>query len=342
MINNAELLPKSNILVVDDTPDNLRVLSSIFKVRGYEVRKALDAKMALIACEKLLPDIILLDINMPEMNGYQLCEYLKSRKETQDIPIIFISALTDAFDIVKGFKCGGSDYITKPFHVEEVVVRVENQLTLQRLQMQLKKQNSRLREEIKKRRYAEQALQEANERLQQIACLDGLTAISNRRHFNDCLNREWLRAAREQFSLSLILCDVDYFKLYNDAYGHLAGDTCLHQIAQAIKAAIKRPADLVARYGGEEFVVLLPNTNLAGAEQVARNIQFEVQQLKISHSHSRVSNFITVSLGISAKNPYGQQSPEILIKEADNALYRAKEEGRNRYCAYLEHPLSLT
>ena len=236
MINNAELLPKSNILVVDDTPDNLRVLSSIFKVRGYEVRKALDAKVALIACEKLLPDIILLDINMPEMNGYQLCEYLKTRKETQEIPIIFISALTDALDIVKAFKCGGSDYITKPFQVEEVVVRVENQLTLQRLRMELKKQNSRLREEIKKRRYAEQALQEANEKLHQIACLDGLTAISNRRHFNDCLNREWLRAAREQFSLSLILCDVDYFKLFNDAYGHLAGDTCLHQIAQQLKA----------------------------------------------------------------------------------------------------------
>ncbi|HEY9810304.1 MAG TPA: PleD family two-component system response regulator [Halomicronema sp.] len=341
MNKNSEPIRKSSILVVDDTPDNLRVLSSIFKMRGYEVRKALDGKLALMACEKLLPDIILLDINMPGMNGYELCKCLKANEKTRHIPIIFISALAEVFDIVKAFDCGGSDYITKPFYLEEVVVRVENQLTIQKLQIQLQHQNNLLLEEIEKRRFAEEALQKANEKLQKIASLDALTEIANRRHFNECLSREWLRAIREQIPISLIICDVDYFKLYNDAYGHLAGDNCLHQIAQVIKGSIKRPADLVARYGGEEFVVLLPNTNLAGAEQVARNIQFEIQKLKIAHAHSSVSEYITLSLGISAKIPDSQQSPEVLIKESDNALYRAKDNGRNCFCVYLDDVANL-
>ncbi|OCR02228.1 diguanylate cyclase response regulator [Oscillatoriales cyanobacterium USR001] len=333
MSKDIETSQKNNILIVDDTPDNLRVLSSMLvNERGYHVRKALNGQIALIACEKTLPDLILLDINMPEMNGYELCTYLKQKEKTRDIPIIFISALDDVLDIIKAFHVGGSDYITKPFYVEEVLVRIENQLTIKRLQKQLKEQNNLLIEEIEKRREAEQALRTANEKLQHLASSDKLTGISNRRHLDEYLHREWLRGIQEQTCLSLIMCDIDYFKAYNDAYGHQAGDVCLQQIAQAIKSALKYPGDLVARYGGEEFVAILPNTSLEGAIKVAQNIQLEVQKLKIIHAQYPSSDLITLSLGISSKMPSLETSPESLIKDADTALYQAKKEGRDRYC----------
>jgi diguanylate cyclase (GGDEF)-like protein len=336
MSKDIEHAHKNNILIVDDTPDNLRVLSSILaNERGYHVRKALNGQIALIACEKTLPDLILLDINMPEMNGYELCTYLKNQEKTRDIPIIFISALDDVLDIIKAFNVGGSDYITKPFYVEEVLVRIENQLTIQRLQKKLKEQNYLLIQEIEKRRQAEQNLLEANEKLQHLASSDKLTGISNRRHLDEYLQREWLRAIQEQTFLSLIMCDIDYFKAYNDAYGHQSGDVCLQQIAQAIKFALKYPADLVARYGGEEFIAILPNTNLQGAVKVAHNIQLEVQKLNIIHAQSPISNLITLSLGISSKMPTIESFPESLIRDADTALYQAKNDGRDRYCTSL-------
>jgi diguanylate cyclase (GGDEF)-like protein len=335
MSKDIEQPHKNNILIVDDTPDNLRVLSSILvNKRGYHVRKALNGQIALVACEKTLPDLILLDINMPEMNGYELCTHLKNWEKTRDIPIIFISALDDVLDIIKAFNVGGSDYITKPFYVEEVLVRIENQLTIQKLQKKLKQQNTLLLQEIEKRCQAEEALVAANEKLQHLASSDKLTGISNRRHLDEYLYREWLRAIQEQNFLSLIMCDIDYFKAYNDAYGHQAGDVCLQKIAQAIKSVLKYPADFVARYGGEEFVAILPNTGLDGAVKVAKNIQLEVQKLNIIHAQSPIGNLITLSLGISVRLPISDTSSESLIKDADKALYQAKKEGRDRYCIY--------
>lgn len=332
---------KGNILVVDDRPDNLRVLSSMLREEGYHVRKALTGSMAITACQTRAPDLILLDINMPDMDGYQVCQQLKSSEKTRDIPVIFLSILDDILDKIKAFNVGGIDYITKPFQFQEVVVRVENQLTIQRLKNKLQEknrileeQNSVLLEEIEKRRCAEIALQKANEKLQHLACLDSLTQIANRRYFDECLQREWLRSAREDIPLSLILGDIDYFKYYNDTYGHIAGDICLKQVAQAITWAVKRTADLVARYGGEEFAIILPNTSYEGAVEVAKRIQFGVQQLKILHSLSTVSNYITLSVGIASRVPSYQESPEVLIDESDRALYQAKEQGRNRYCTF--------
>ncbi|WP_254566079.1 PleD family two-component system response regulator [Oscillatoria sp. HE19RPO] len=336
---------KGNILLVDDTPDNLRVLSSLLTKHGYYLRKALNGEMAITAAHALIPDLILLDINMPSMNGYEVCLALKSSETTRSIPIIFISVLDDVLDKVKAFKVGGIDYITKPFQLEEVIVRIENQLKIQRLQDQLQEknrlleeQNYRLLQEIDNRKKAESALKKVNQKLQKLACIDGLTQVSNRRKFDEYLKQEWTRLGRHHHPLSLILCDIDYFKAYNDTYGHPAGDECLKQVAQAICHAVKRPADLVARYGGEEFAAILPHTHCQGALSVARNIQREIQQLDIKHCASNVCDIVTISLGICTMIPTIEESLDTLILSADKALYQAKQTGRNCYCTYLPQP----
>ncbi|GAB1538282.1 diguanylate cyclase [Scytonema sp. NUACC21] len=329
-----------NILIVDDQLDNLRVLSTILAKEGFHVRKALNGQMALTAVKTLPPDIILLDINMPEMDGYEVCERLKANPETSSIPVIFISILDDVLDKVKGIKVGGADYITKPFQFEEVVARVQNQLIIQRLQIELRETNQKLLEqnalllsEIEKRVKVETALQAANNKLRELVWVDGLTQVANRRYLDDCLKREWQRSAREQTPLSFILCDIDYFKSYNDTYGHVAGDDCLKKVARAICHAVRRPADVVARYGGEEFAVVLPNTNFSGAVRVAENIKLRVKELKISHASSCVKDYLTLSMGIATKVPSHKSLPETLIAASDKALYQAKLHGRDGYCA---------
>jgi diguanylate cyclase (GGDEF)-like protein len=340
MSQDPPQISKVNILIVDDQLDNLRVLSTILTQEGYQVRKALNGQMALIACQTLAPDLILLDINMPDMSGYEVCERLKANVETRTIPVIFISVLDDVGDKVKGINMGGADYITKPFQFEEVLARVQNQLTIQGLQIQLQEtnrklleQNALLLQEIEKRTKAEAALQEANQKLQDLVWSDSLTGVANRRYLDDYLQREWQRGAREKISLSLLLCDIDYFKYYNDTFGHLAGDTCLKRVAQAICNAVRRPADLVARYGGEEFAVILPNTNFSGSVRVVENIQSQVRELQIYHPSSPVNDYLTLSIGIAASIPSHQNSPESLIAASDKALYQAKERGRNDFCA---------
>lgn len=319
-----------NILIVDDLPDNLHLLSKILTRQGYEIQAVSQGQMALAAVQVKIPDLILLDICMPEMDGYEVCQRLKQDPRTQDIPIIFISALDELGDKVKAFKTGGVDYITKPFQIAEVVVRVKTHMTLRQLQQQLQQQNALLQQEVRDRLVAESALQAANQELQRLAHLDGLTQVANRRCFDDYLAQEWRRLAREQLPLSLILCDVDFFKQYNDNYGHQVGDTCLCNIANAIRSAINRPADLVARYGGEEFVVILPNTPLAGAVQVGQKIRSQVAQLQIAHVGSQISPFVTLSFGIASVIPLPDGNVAQLITATDRALYQAKLNGRDR------------
>ena len=183
------------------------------------------------------------------------------------------------------------------------------------------------------RKLAEQALQEANRKLQRLASIDGLTQIANRRHFDECLNREWKRLLREKRVLSLILCDIDFFKLYNDNYGHQAGDDCLHEVAQAIQSVIKRSSDLAARYGGEEFAIVLPNTDSEGAFHMAEEIRQKILRLEIPHDHSSVDQYVTLSLGVASTIPTSETSPKTIIDTADFALYHAKRQGRNRIIA---------
>lgn len=177
-----------------------------------------------------------------------------------------------------------------------------------------------------------QQLHQVNQELENLANLDGLTQVANRRRFDQILEQEWLRLRREKLPLSLILADIDYFKLYNDTYGHLAGDDCLKQVARALNQSLKRPADLVARYGGEEFAVILPNTSLTGALQVAEAIREAVYNLQLCHKTSPGKGVITLSLGVSSLIPSGDEEPQILIKEADQALYKAKNKGKNIVC----------
>lgn len=459
---------KGNILLVDDLPENLKLLTEALSDLGYTVRSVVSGSRALKTVKLKLPDIILLDVKMPEMDGYQVCEAFKNDPEFCDIPILFISALDESFDKLKAFQLGGVDYITKPFHIEEVVARLEAHLTI-------RKQHRILQNEILKRKEIEEILyqsksilsgilntsldgiaalqavrnpftgdiqdfrclavnpiisrvlklnpedligkcilrrlllvpklfdhfvtvvetgdsldedfyyptedscwyhyfavklgdgfaiairditvrkqtelalqelnyklqesnrklQEANHKLELLANLDGLTQIANRRCFDDYLATEWQRHQREQNPLSLILIDIDYFKRYNDSNGHQGGDDCLIRVAQEIAKVPQRPTDLISRYGGEEFAAILSNTNMEGALQVAAAIQTAIANLAIPHDNSDISDRVTLSIGIASLIPTTELSLEILIANADEALYSAKNQGRNRAIAYV-------
>jgi diguanylate cyclase (GGDEF)-like protein len=322
MTNTQEEIKKGDILLVDDRIENLNLLADMLTDNGYEVRQVLSGKQALKVVNYEPPELILLDIMMPEMDGYKVCEDLKKNPNTVNIPVIFISAKNSIFDKVKGFQIGGVDYITKPFFLPEVLCRIDTHITIYR-------HKKILAQEIAEKEKIQRKLEKVNQQLKKIANLDGLTEIPNRRLFDEYLAKEWQRLKREQKPLSLIMVDVDYFKAYNDNYGHLAGDDCLKQIAQALEHVIKRPADLVARYGGEEFVVVLPNTSQEGAQKIAQEIQTKMSDLAIPHKYSLISQQITLSLGISTITPHNSLSPFELVNCADQALYQAKQQGRN-------------
>ncbi|MEL7034740.1 MAG: diguanylate cyclase [Cyanobacteria bacterium J06592_8] len=447
---------KGRILVVDDSPEYLEFLTDMLMDYGYSIMGAENPKTAFNQVESYSPDLVLLDIIMPGMDGYQFCKYLKIDPKNSDIPIIFMSHLDEVLDKIKAFQVGGSDYISKPILFEELVVRIENQLALKRQKLKLIQEIERLQNleevlsqskallidvlnsspdgiaafkavrnlsgkianfccvvanlmmaqvlghtpqtvvgqrllksevdkidptlfnklvqvietgetlnfefqktieqiprwyqmtavkngdgfsvtvwDISKHKEWEILLNQTSQYIYQQAITDSLTQLLNRRTFDYSLEREWYRAKREQLPLSLILADVDYFKDYNDHYGHQAGDECLQQIAKAIRRAVKRSADLVSRYGGEEFAIILPNTNRAGAKKVAELICSEIHQLQLPHAQSTVCESVTLSLGVSSHVPKSKDQFEMLIKQADIALYQAKKKGRNRSVEFM-------
>lgn len=305
------------ILIVDDNPTNLLVLSQTLKEAGMKIRVSIDGENALEQVKEETPHLILLDVQMPGIDGFETCHRLKSDPNTHEIPIIFITANHGTENLVKGLSLGAVDYITKPFQKEEVLARVRVHLRLRFLTQKVQEQAI--------------ALHTANQQLEKLANLDGLTQVPNRRCFDEQLEREWKRLAISQSPLSLILCDIDYFKRYNDFYGHQAGDACLRQVAKAIEQSLRRSTDFVARYGGEEFVIILPDTDFERACKVAKRIQTNVKNLNISHAQSKVSSCITLSLGISTQVPNSQSKPTSLISAADKALYEAKRQGRNNF-----------
>ena len=442
---------KGNILLVDDLPDNLQLLNNLLVNSGYNVRSVTSGKMAILTVEAKQPDVILLDLKMPDMDGYQVCERLKAQAATRDIPIIIISAINETFDKVRAFQLGAADYITKPFQSEEVIARLENQLTIQRQKKILQAEITKRREteeilyqsrallssvlntaldgiaalqairdpktgqirdfqclvvnpviaqafqrdhgdllgkpilkhflqridphlfdrlvavvetgealeqdvyyelvescwyhfvavklgdgfaitvrDITPRKRIELELQAANQQLYELAHRDGLTQVANRRCFDLALKRDWHHQLTQQCPLALLLIDVDYFKPYNDVYGHQRGDECLRQIAQAL-LTVTQPTDLLARYGGEEFALLLPGRDLKMAIAMAEDIQAQIQQLKIPHQVSDVSESVTVSMGLACITPRGDLELEPFIQQVDKALYQAKQQGRNRY-----------
>ncbi|PGH53039.1 diguanylate cyclase response regulator [Azospirillum palustre] len=295
----ADLRPK--ILVVDDIPSNVHVLSRILK-DDYDIYFATDGEKALDLVQARMPDLVLLDIMMPGMDGFEVCRRIKADPAIHDIPVIFISAKSEVEDETLGLEVGAIDFITKPISPPIVKARVRNHLLLKR----------------------------QTDLLRSLSFLDGLTGIANRRRFDDAMVREWRRCARSNLPLSLIILDVDHFKAYNDHYGHQAGDECLRMLAELLSDRAKRPSDLVARYGGEEFVCLLPETDGPGAVRVAEGFRTGVAECRIPHAQSPVIPYVTISLGVATVIPSADGSPEQLAEMADQLLYRAKRAGRNR------------
>jgi diguanylate cyclase (GGDEF)-like protein len=302
-----ELIPglltssKSKLLIVDDQVINVQVLHSAFSA-DFQVFMATSGAKALEACAKQLPDLVLLDVMMPEMDGYEVCRRLKADPLTADIPVIFVTAHNDDDSEARGLDVGAVDFISKPINLKIVRARVRTHITL-------KKQSDLLRN---------------------MAFVDGLTGAHNRRYFDEQLAIEAARGLRNKQTLSLILMDVDFFKRFNDRYGHQAGDDCLKQLARAFQSCLKRPADLVARYGGEEFVCLLPDTNAEGAMIVAEALRLAVMACAIPHAQSTAHAHVTVSLGIATLRVDQPVSVAELLKQADQNLYLAKDQGRNR------------
>ncbi len=328
-----------DILIIDDTADNLRILSSILARVGYKVRKALNWQMAFTACQTQLPDLILLDIMMPEVDGYEVCQRFKDDGVTADIPIIFISALDDIFDKVKAFKIGGVDYITKPFEFAEVIVRVQNQLELRSAQLEILELNDRLEERVKQRtlelentllklKIEINSRQELQNKLLESALRDALTNLPNRVSFINRLEQALNRAKLESdYHFAVLFLDCDRFKIINDSLGHLVGDRLLIAIAKRLQTSLS-PLDTLARLGGDEFGILLENvSDIKMVTSIAERI---LNSLSQHFNVSRYQVFVNVSIGINWGNINYEKS-EYLLRDADTAMYRAKALGRGRF-----------
>jgi len=326
-VTNPKTLLTGEILIVDDTHANLRLLTAMLTEHGYRVRPARNGELALMSARAVPPDLILLDIKMPGLNGYEVCEQLKADPRTRDIPVIFISALDQTDDVVKAFTFGGVDYITKPFQVEEVLARVKTHLALYLLQrqlstanLQLQETNDQLKTEIEKRVEIEAILQK-------YATTDALTNLLNRRHFFELADKELSRAKRYQLSFSLLLIDIDNFKTVNDKHGHLLGDHILQLVARCIKQN-SREVDIQGRYGGDEFVVLLPETDQSYAKSITKRL-FQIIPAELEKLEE--INFpVTLSIGIANFSGESDITIDTLFDRADQALYQAKDSGRNQ------------
>ncbi len=436
---------QSRILIVDDKAENIKLLHEILSHKNYSISGVPSGALALKIVKEFNPDLILLDVMMPEMDGFETCRKLLSDPTTKNIPIIFVTAKTQGEDIAQGFRCGAVDYITKPINELEVWARVGHQIVLKELtekqvalMSELKHSEYQNREVINRASdpmvtvNAQGLIESINpatihligytrkqligkefielladddltgvrscfspdseksetssffvdngpievmikkkngklipidlsisqvgfdtpiflclfhdltlhknliKELRRLTYIDKLTNLSNRRMLDSFLSEEWSRSVRSQRPLSVLFFDVDYFKHYNDHFGHQSGDDCLQEIARALEESISRPADLVARYGGEEFVAVLPETDLQGSQKVAENLLRKIEELEIPHPKSTVSEFVTVSIGIASCVTSKSGDWSTLLDSADKALYEAKRNGRNR-AEYYDH-----
>jgi len=302
LLDAAPYTPR--LLVVDDQPVNIQVMYQAFGA-DYQVFMATSGEQALSICKTNPPDLVLLDVVMPGIDGFEVCKRLKADAMTSNIPVIFVTGHNDPAEETHGLSLGAVDFITKPVNPDVVRARVKTQLTL-KFQSDL---------------------------LRKLVFLDGLTGVYNRRYFDQQLGMEWARAARGNTPLSLLMIDVDYFKRFNDRYGHQDGDECLRQVASTLKESLKRPADLVARYGGEEFACILPDTTFDDAMIVAKALENQVRAQKIRHDASDAATVVTVSIGLATRVLTSEGDAKALIGMADAQLYAAKQSGRGRVCS---------
>ncbi|HIJ82980.1 MAG: diguanylate cyclase response regulator [Magnetococcales bacterium] len=293
---------KATLLVVDDAPVNIRFLAGVFQDE-HRILAATGGEEAIRIALQENPDLVLLDIMMPQMDGYQTIQKLKGDDRTKKIPVIFVTARDSQDDEARGLDLGAIDYITKPGSPAIIRARVRNHLELKHYR----------------------------DTLERLSTMDGLTEIANRRQFDTMLDQEWRRGARASSPLTLMLLDVDFFKPFNDHYGHQAGDDCLKAVAAALRGALLRVTDFVARYGGEEFAALFPGLDASGVPNAAERLRDQVQSLAIPHAKSSVAEHVTISIGAATMVPHRDENAQFLLKAADDRLYVAKKGGRNRF-----------
>jgi diguanylate cyclase (GGDEF)-like protein len=304
LMPSRSVLPgRGKVLVVDDSSAMRLALESVLSAE-HQVFVASNGHEGLAMAVSERPDVILLDVVMAGMDGYAVCSHLKSDPRTEDIPVLFLTSLAGETDETLALESGAIDFLVKPFRPKVVAARVRNHVELKRLRDLIKQQS----------------------------LIDGLTGIANRRRFDEAIAEAWTACALSQRPLAMILLDVDYFKRYNDRFGHPQGDACLQAVASVLTQCVTSPGSLVARYGGEEFVCVLPEVDPLRAMAVAEHLCAEVKGLGLLHPASEVEEVVTVSLGVASVRPAAGGNPQDLVLRADQQLYRAKSEGRNRAC----------
>jgi len=320
-----------HILVVDDTPANLRLLVSILGAHGYTVHPATGSALALRFLQNEQPDLILLDIIMPDMNGYQLCRQLKQNPRTRDIPVIFISSADEELDKMKAFASGGVDYIVRPLQAEEVLARIRTHLSLHRLRKHLEEEvqdrTAALRESNRRLQHENAERRQAEQRIRYMAHYDALTTLPNRVLLQDRVRQATARAHRDRSQAALLFIDLDDFKRINDSLGHQVGD-CLLQVAAARLLRCIREGDSVARLGGDEFVLCLPCLNDPNDAALVAQKALDTLDRPFLVEHHELH--VTASIGISIYPEDGTDS-DTLMRAADTAMYHAKERGRNNF-----------
>jgi diguanylate cyclase (GGDEF)-like protein len=303
------------VLLAEDSRSNQMLIRAYIEEAGHQVITVDNDQQAVDAFRAERPDLVILDVTMPIKDGIEAAKDIRKLNNSEQdwVPIIFLSGMSQSQDIARGIDAGGDDYLIKP--IDAVVLNAK---------LRAMERIAAIREQLHK----------ANRELKMMSVKDGLTGLFNRRHFDETMEKELKRAERSNTPLSLILCDIDHFKLYNDNYGHLGGDDCLIAVAKAMMKVSIRPGDIAARYGGEEFGFILPDTDLQGAQVIAESIRQSIAALAITHEHSSVTEHVTLSCGVASVQPKKHQDltalTRVLIETADQGLYRAKKNGRNQ------------
>lgn len=312
------------VMLVDDQPFVAQAISQQLESDpDINFHYCANPDQAIATALEIRPTVILLDIMMPEVDGLALLRYFRANPNTRDVPVILLSSRSEARVKADGFEAGANDYLIKLPDRIELIARIRYHSNAYIVRLQRDEAYRALRESQKK-------LAETNLELLHLVNMDGLTGLANRRHFDESLFIEWKRAARNKSPLAVLMLDIDYFKAYNDTYGHLKGDEVLRQVADIIRTSVMRPADQASRYGGEEFVVILPETEVEGAQKLAEEIRTRVEALAIPHGASDTAPSLTLSIGVAGVMPSETQEPFWLVNCADAALYQAKKSGRNR------------
>ena len=325
-------LPVRALVIEDDLSLEDAVLEVLTSIGCDEVRFARSGHAALDLVTTFLPDIVLLDLGLPDIDGIDVCRMLS--EQLPNVPIVILTGRNDDSVIQIAFEAGAQDYVAKPFRVGELGARARSALRLRSERMMRGKREDQLRAQTLR-------LEESQRVLERAVCIDALTGIANRGHFDQLLATEWNRAARQGSPLSLVVVDVDDFHAFNEQYSHVGGDACLKAVVGTMADCLRRPSDVLCRYGGEEFVALLPDTDGPGACIVAERLRAAVEELGIPHGGSRAAKVVTISAGVATMAPGLDRPATTLVSAADGALFRAKALGRNRWCADAELPVEV-